>query len=793
MDALEPATPIRTRLAGTVPPARAGLLVRDDARPFALVGRWAGAAAIAGSAPLAVAPADGAPLDSARAGGSAAPLDSARAGDAPPLDSARAGDAPPLDSARAGDAPPWLSAAAGDGPMAFLDAQPAVAGAVPEGFVGGGWFGALGYGLGRAIEPTLGGPPPAPYGEALPATWMAFYDHVLVCDAAGAWWFEALWTDARAAFLSARRDELAARLAAGAAEPRPFRSGPWRATPTAAGHARAVEACRERIAAGDLFQANLSLRLRGVLDGEAVDLFTAGAEALAPDRAAWLADGDRAIASLSPELFLERRGATVRTAPIKGTRPAEERAELEASAKDRAENIMIVDLMRNDLGRVCAPGTVGVTTLAEARAHVGVWHLVSEVVGELAPGTGDAALLAATFPPGSVTGAPKLAAMNVISALEGTARQAFCGAIGFASPTAGLELSVAIRTFECASGHAWLDAGGGIVADSDPTAEAAECLAKAHPLLTAIGASLTEEPPSPPSAAEPPSATEPPHATPSSATEPLPGTPPSTTKPPQIAPPAATDPPPPTPSSATEPRRVAIPGPVRLGAHPVPRPDPAWGVFETILVVDGVGVAVEEHLERLGRAAREVYGVEIPEAVEALVRYTALEQGRSCRLRVVLDPRGDVGVEVAELPEPGEVVLEPVVLAGGLGDRKWRDRRWVEAAERATAPAVPLLVDADGQVLETTRANVFAVLADGAVITPPLDGRILPGVTRAAAAEALGAQARVTTLADLASAEAVLVCNALRGLEVVARIGARALPEPSDRTRTLLARFPQLR
>jgi para-aminobenzoate synthetase/4-amino-4-deoxychorismate lyase len=693
-----PSTPVRTRLAGPggVPPVHAGLLVRDDARPFALVGRWAGAAALVGGEPLALAPEEG------------------------------------------------------DDPMAFLDAQPVVAGEVPDGFVGGGWFGALGYGLGRAIEPTLGAPPPAPGDEALPEVRMAFYDHVLRCDAGGAWWFEALWTDARARFLDARREELAARLAAAPA-PRPFRSGAWRATPSAAGHARAVEACRERIAAGDLFQANLALRLRGEVEGELLDLFTQGAAALAPDRAAWLADGDDALASFSPELFLERRGTAVRTAPIKGTRPAAERDALVASDKDRAENIMIVDLMRNDLGRVCAPGSVRVTALAEPRAHVGVWHLVSEVVGELAPGTGDAALLSATFPPGSVTGAPKLAAMDVISALEATARQTFCGAIGFASPTAGLELSVAIRTFESTATTTWLDAGGGITTGSDPTAEAAECLAKATPLLAAIGATLEETPPGEATTVG------------GSATV-------------RDSGPAG-----------------AVPRPLRLGAHPVPRPDPAGGVFETILVVDGVALAVEEHLERLGRAAREVYGFAVPEAAEALVRYTALEQGRSCRLRVVLDARGDVGVEVGELPEPGDVLLEPVVLAGGLGDRKWRDRRWVDAAERATAPAVPLLVDADGQVLETTRANIFAVLADDAVVTPPLDGRILPGVTRAAVGEALQARERVLTLAALDTAEAVLVCNALRGLEVVARIGDRALSAPSDRVRTSLSRFPPLR
>jgi para-aminobenzoate synthetase / 4-amino-4-deoxychorismate lyase len=783
-----PCTPVRTRLTGPgVPPAHAGLLVREDARPFALVGRWSGAAAVAGSEPVALAPEWGPE-------GAAAPDGAAGA--------ATGAEFPA--GAAAPDGAAGAATAAGAAPLAFLDAQPAVTGEVPDGFVGGGWFGALGYGLGRAIEPTLGPPPPAPRGEALPAVWMAFYDHVLVCDTDGAWWFEALWTDARAAVLEARRETFAARLAAAPA-PRPFRTAGWHATPSAAGHARAVESCRERIAAGDLFQANLALRLRGRLDGAALDLFTTGAAALAPDRAAWLADDARALASFSPELFLERRGTTVRTAPIKGTRPASERDALAASAKDRAENIMIVDLMRNDLGRVCDPGSVHVTALAEPRAHVGVWHLVSEVVGELTPGTGDAALLTATFPPGSVTGAPKLAAMDVISALEATARQTFCGAVGFASPTAGLELSVAIRTFESTPTTLWLDAGGAITTDSDPTAEAAECLAKAAPLLTAIDATLEAETTARASA---PGGTPPGEATPPTpggtkageAIAPAAGettageaTPPERAAAGEARAPSSGETPADDAAATRDSRRTELPRPLRLGAHPVPRPDPARGVFETILVVDGIANAAEEHLERLGRAAREIYGFALPDAVEALVRYTALEQGRSCRLRVVLDPRGDVGVEVAELPEPADVVLEPVVLAGGLGDRKWRDRRWIDAAERATAPAVPLLVDADGQLLETTRANVLVVLADGTIATPPLDGRILPGVTRAAVVEALGAAERTLTLDDLHDAEAVLTCNALRGLETVTRIGPRALRAPSDRVRTSLSRFPPLR
>jgi para-aminobenzoate synthetase/4-amino-4-deoxychorismate lyase len=655
---------VRVALDGSAPAPHAALLVRDDDRPFALVGRWAGSTALAGSEPVRVA----------------------------------------LDD---------------EDPFALLDRQPPLAGA-PEGFVGGGWFGMLGYGLGGRLE-ALGPSPPAP--ERLPEAVLAFHDHVLRCDADGRWWFEALWTDERADALNGRLETLRARLAAGTgaqsgSAPAP---GPWRATPSPEGHARAVVACRERIAAGDLFQANLSLRLRAELEGDAAELFTRGVAALAPDRAAFFSGSWGAVASLSPELFVERRGDEVRTAPIKGTRPrpadpaaAEAlRAELAGAAKDRAENVMIVDLMRNDLGRVSEPGSVQVAALAEVRPHAGVWHLVSEVVGRRRPGIGDGALVSALFPPGSVTGAPKLAAMDVISELEGTARQAFCGALGFASPAAGLELSVAIRTFEFRDGAVWLDVGGGVVADSDPAAEAAECLAKARPLLAAIGGVLED-------------------AT------------------------AGTGPPP--------------PAPLRLGTHPVPRPDPGAGIFETLLVRDGVAAAAGEHLARLERSARELYGVALPSALPALLEHAALEQGGPCRIRVVLRPDGQVGLEVAPLPATGpRAVLAPVALPGGLGAHKWRDRGWIDAVEAATAPAVPLLVDLDGHVLETTRANVFALL-DGTLVTPPLDGRILPGVTRArvlaeAAARGTPTAERPLALAALHTAQSVLTSGALRGLE----------------------------
>src|SRR3954453_9242749 len=409
---------VRTPLDLRAAPADAALLVRGDERPFALCGAWAGGGAIAGSEPVRVARED-------------------------------------------------------EDPLALLDELPdAEAG---DGF-GGGWVGWLGYGLGRRVE-VVSPPPPRPV--ALPGFELAYYDHVVRCDPDGRWWFEALWTDARAGALRAGLEDLRGR----AAELRSFATAPWTSVPSAAGHAAAVSLARERIHAGDLFQANVCLRLESRLYGDATDLFAAGVRALSPDRAAFVSGPWGSIASLSPELFLARRGRRVVSAPIKGT--ARPREALEASEKDRAENVMIVDLVRNDLGRVCDPGSVRVEALCAPRAHTGVWHLVSEVAGET--GACNADVVRAAFPPGSVTGAPKVAAMDVIAEVESTGREVYTGALGFASPVAGLELSVAIRTFEVRGERVWLGAGGGVVADSDPAAEAGEAAAKADPLLRAIG------------------------------------------------------------------------------------------------------------------------------------------------------------------------------------------------------------------------------------------------------------------------------------------------------------------
>ena len=202
----------------------------------------------------------------------------------------------------------------------------------------------------------------------------------------------------------------------------------------------AIDECRERIAAGEIFQANLCLRLDADWKGDPLDLFARTAGTLEPRHAGVVAGPWGAVCSLSPELFLRRRGREVVTEPIKGTAPrvlaagregsrAEDaRAALAASVKDRAENVMIVDLMRNDLGRVCEYGSIEVSALNEPRPAPGVWHLVSTVRGRLRPEAGDSDLLRASFPPGSVTGAPKIQAMRVIAELEAGGREAYTGA-----------------------------------------------------------------------------------------------------------------------------------------------------------------------------------------------------------------------------------------------------------------------------------------------------------------------------------------------------------------------------
>ncbi len=686
--------------AAGLSPAAVLRFLRLDPHPVALIGSWAGGGAVLSSAPSRVATGR-----VRRATGS--------------------------------------RRATGLAPLSELLAVPPQADGAAARF-GGGWIGYLGYGFARRLHAL----PPAPGGpRRLPDWWFGRYDQVLVQDpGTGSWAFEALLEPdgdtERAA--EARLAELTSRLRATSAlgrqagDPRPYYTGDFELIPAPGQHRQAVARAVELIHAGDMFQANITLRLEATCTGDPLDVFCAGADRLGPPYAAFLRISPaQAIASFSPELFLRRTGTTVRTSPIKGTSersddPAvaeSQRRALANSAKDRAENVMIVDLMRSDLSRVCRPGSVIVPRLAGTEAHPGVWHLVSDVCGELSSGQNDADLMTATFPPGSVTGAPKVRAMEVISELETVPREAYTGAIGYRSPLAGLEFNVAIRTFEFAAPRVWLGAGGGIVAASDPAAEYAECLVKAQPLIAAIGGGS--------------------------------GT----------AQPAGT-------ARRAEPTTSARADTLALW------PRPAVGVFTSLGVRDGKPDGLAEHLARLAASARDVYGKELPPDLAGriseclagagcgMLRITVRPVGGPLQYRVELEPDPvlaavcgpGVRLRVAELPDG----------MPGLGRHQWADRRLLSqlAARSGLRPDEQLLLtDADGGVLETDRANVFAVVG-GVLRTPAADGRILPGVMRArvlrtALAAVIPVAVGPLPVTELLAASEVFVTNAVRGLQPV--------------------------
>jgi para-aminobenzoate synthetase component 1 len=278
-------------------------------------------------------------------------------------------------------------------------------------------------------------------------------------------------------------------------EPPPPPSLQLRSSFTRAEYLDAVARVREYIFAGDIFQANLSQRFEAPLVEPAWTIYRRLRTRNAAPFAAFLDFPEVVVLSASPERFLHvEPGGDVETRPIKGTRPRGLGPEHDAalgqalteSAKDRAENLMIVDLMRNDLSRVCAPGTVRVPELFAIEQYATVHHLVSSVVGTLAPGSDALDLLQAAFPGGSITGAPKVRAMEIIAELEPVQRGLYCGSVGYWSVTGALDTSIAIRTAVALSGRVYFGAGGGIVADSDPEQEYRETLDKARGMIGAL-------------------------------------------------------------------------------------------------------------------------------------------------------------------------------------------------------------------------------------------------------------------------------------------------------------------
>jgi para-aminobenzoate synthetase component 1 len=257
---------------------------------------------------------------------------------------------------------------------------------------------------------------------------------------------------------------------------------------------RTVQRVIDYIHDGDCFQVNFAQRLLHRATLPPLQLYDRLRQVNPAPFAGYFDLGDFVLASASPERFVRVEDRQVTTRPIKGTRPRgatpeEDRAraaELLDSAKDRAENVMIVDLLRNDLGRVCAYGSVNVEAVCRLESYPTVHHLVSEVSGTLRPELGPIDLLRAAFPGGSVTGAPKERAMEIIAELEPTARGPYCGSLGYVGFDGSMDTSILIRTFTIGKGWMQFPVGGGIVADSDPEAEYAETLHKAAGLLLAL-------------------------------------------------------------------------------------------------------------------------------------------------------------------------------------------------------------------------------------------------------------------------------------------------------------------
>jgi para-aminobenzoate synthetase component 1 len=359
----------------------------------------------------------------------------------------------------------------------------------------GGAIGYFGYDLGHWLDalPTGGGAK-----DALPEMAVGVYDWALVVDHVRC---RSVVVDSAATREPTRSRRAVRRLVS--ADPREP-SGPFKVhrepepDMALADYARAFRRIQDYIRDGDCYQVNFARRFSAPAEGDPWTLYQALRRVSPAPFSAYLHTADGAVLCSSPERFLHLSGSAVETCPIKGTRPrradprADRRAaaELRASAKDRAENLMIVDLLRNDLGRVCATGSIRVPDLFEVQSYAHVHHLVSRVTGRLAPGRDALDLLSACFPGGSVTGAPKRRAMEVIAELEPKGRGVYCGSIGYIGWDGAMDTNIAIRTMAFSDGLLRFWVGGGIVADSVVDAEFAETADKASGMIEAARALL---------------------------------------------------------------------------------------------------------------------------------------------------------------------------------------------------------------------------------------------------------------------------------------------------------------
>ncbi|MCT8469996.1 aminodeoxychorismate synthase component I [Chromohalobacter canadensis] len=355
----------------------------------------------------------------------------------------------------------------------------------------GGLIGYWSYDFGRHLEAVSGH---ACEAVTLPHSRVGLYDWAIIHDhhAHQAWLVAT----------PARRAQVLTWLQATPSPTSTFQlRSPFRGELDRATYGERFRTVQHYIRSGDCYQINLAQRFSAHYQGDLWHAYRRLRQATPTPYGAYLAWDDKGILSLSPERFLEVVEGRVETRPIKGTRPRGDTStqdqhyarELRDSLKDTAENVMIVDLLRNDLGRVCQPGSVRVPQLCGLESYANVHHLVSVVTGELDETRHALDLLGAAFPGGSITGAPKVRAMQLIDNLEPSRRSVYCGSIGYVDTRGRMDTSIAIRTAVADAGQLHLWGGGGLVADSDEEAEYQETLAKISRLMEALGAAGAHE------------------------------------------------------------------------------------------------------------------------------------------------------------------------------------------------------------------------------------------------------------------------------------------------------------
>ncbi len=472
----------------------------------------------------------------------------------------------------------------------------------------------------------------------------------------------------------------------------------WRPAMTRHDYDDAIDRIHRAIASGDTYQVNFTLPLEAEVRGDPRGLYRDLSYAQRGAYGAYIDTGTHRVLSASPELFFRIDGDRIVSRPMKGTAPrgrwlAEDEAQrrqLERSVKDRAENAMIVDLVRNDIGRVARAGSVRWSDLFAAERYETVWQLTSTVEATLPPDTGAGDVFAALFPCGSVTGAPKVSTMHIIAGLEVAARGVYCGAVGYLAPSGAAgpraRFNVAIRTVvqDARSAAAVYGVGGGITWDSRAAAEYDETVAKAR-VLTA--------------------------------------------------------------------RRP----PVRL--------------LETLAHEPGSGYRrLTEHLERL-RSSAAYLGMSLDEdaVAAALEREAGRFPERAARVRLVVDRHGRVesgSAPLAQTIEPVRLAIDrsyPVDPADPMLFHKTTTRtRYDEARDRYPDADDVVLVNVDGRVTETTRANI-AIRTDGRWVTPPVSDGLLPGCERAALLADGSIAEGSFGVEDLERAESVAFLNSVRG------------------------------